>query len=53
MELIELEIRMVAFIDGKGQSDYYRKFNNIDKAVAFYKKMLECRANTISTRRVD
>lgn len=46
------EIRMVAFIDGKGNSDEYRKFDSIEKAVKFFKKMLEGDANTISTRRV-
>lgn len=48
-----MEIRIVAFHDGKGNSDEYRKFDSIDKAVDFYRKALEKGANTISTRRVD
>ncbi len=48
----EIEIRMVAFIDGKGNSDEYRKFDSIEKAVEFFRKMLEGDANTVSTRRV-
>lgn len=48
-----MEIRIVAFRDGRGNSDAYRKFSDIDGAVAFFKKQLEAGANTISTRRVD
>lgn len=48
-----MEIRIVAFRDGKGNSDEYRKFDSIEKAVEFFRKMLELGANTISTRRVE
>lgn len=47
-----MEIRIVAFRDGKGTSDAYKKFDNIEKAVEFYREMLEKGANTISTRMV-
>ena len=52
-ENLKEEIRIVAFHDGKGTSDAYRKFDNIEDAVKFYKEQLEKGANTISTRRVN
>lgn len=48
-----MQIRIVAFHDGKGTSDRYVKLDSIEKAVEFYRKQLEEGANTISTRRVD
>lgn len=47
------EIRIVAFHDGKGTSDTYRKFKTIEEAVKFYEEQLRKGANTISTRRVE
>lgn len=46
-------ITIVAFIDSGPNSIGYRKFTDIDRAVEFYKKMLEKKqVSVISTRKV-
>lgn len=46
-------ITICAFTDNQPNSVAYRKFENIDKAIEFYKKMLEKdNVNVISTRKV-
>jgi hypothetical protein len=45
-------ICIVAFSDREGNSLAYKKFNDIEQAVAFYKKQLEREdVNVISTRK--
>ena len=45
-------ICIVAFSDKEGNSLAYKKFDDIDKAVEFYKKQLERdEVNVISTRK--
>ena len=45
-------ICIVAFSDEEGNSLAYKKFDDIDKAVEFYKKQLEKdEVNVISTRK--
>ena len=46
------KICIVAFSDKEGNSLAYKKFDDIDKAVEFYKKQLEREeVNVISTRK--
>ncbi len=46
------KICIVAFSDKEGNSLAYKKFEDIDKAVEFYKKQLEKdNVNVISTRK--
>ena len=46
------KICIVAFSDTEGNSLAYRKFDDIEKAVEFYKKQLEKEdVNVISTRK--
>jgi len=46
-------ITICAFTDNEPNSVAYRKFNDIEKAVEFYRKQLEKdNVNTISTRKV-
>lgn len=48
-----MRITVVAFTDKEKNSVAYKNFPSVEKAVAFYKKMLETKGvNTISTRRV-
>ena len=59
MKMEEIIIRMtkkkiciVAFSDEEGNSIAYKKFDDIDKAVAFYRAQLEKdNVNVISTRK--
>lgn len=49
---IEKKICIVAFSDAEGNSLAYRKFDDVDKAVEFYRKQLEKdEVNVISTRK--
>jgi hypothetical protein len=47
-------ITIVAFTDNKPNSVAYKKFTDIDKAVAFYRKQLEKEeVRVVSTRKVE
>lgn len=47
-------ITICAFTDNQPNSVAYKKFNDIEKAVEFYKKMLKKEnVNVISTRKVS
>ena len=47
-------ITICAFTDNQPNSVAYRKFKTIDKAVAFYKKMIEKEnVHVISTRKIE
>ena len=47
-------IVVVAFTDDDPKSIAYKQFNDVDKAVAFYKTMLEKDdVHVISTRKMD
>ena len=49
-----MKIIIVAFLDDHPNSIAYKKFDDIEKAVAFYKKQLERKeVKVISTRKVD
>ena len=49
----EMIITICAFTDNQPNSVAYRKFNSIDKAIEFYRKMLEKdNVNVISTRKI-
>ena len=49
-----MKITVVAFTDNQKNSVAYKNFDSIEKAVAFYKKMLEKDfVNTISTRKIE
>ena len=49
-----MKIVIVAFTDGKKNSISYRDFSSVEKAVAFFKRMLKkSNVNTISTRKVE
>lgn len=49
-----MKITICAFTDNQPNSVAYRKFDDIDKAVEFYKKMLEKDfVNVISTRKIN
>lgn len=49
-----MTITICAFTDNQPNSVAYKKFIDIDKAVEFYKKMLEKDyVNVISTRKVE
>ena len=48
-----MQITICAFTDNQSNSVAYKKFDNIDKAVEFYRKMLEKDfVNVISTRKI-
>lgn len=50
--MMKKKICIVAFSDEEGNSLAYKKFDDIDKAVEFYKKQLEKEdVNVISTRK--
>jgi len=49
----ELKITIVAFRDDQKRSISYRVYETVEKAVEFYKSMLEKKdVNTISTRKI-
>ena len=49
---MEKRICIVAFCDVEGNSLAYKKFDDVDKAVEFYRKQLEKdEVNVISTRK--
>ncbi len=51
---MSIKITVCAFTDNQPNSVAYKKFDDIDKAVAFYRKQLEKdNVNVISTRKVN
>ena len=51
---MKITITIVAFTDNQPNSVSYKKFDSIDKAVEFYKSMLEKDfVSVISTRKIN
>lgn len=49
-----MRITICAFVDSKDNSIGYRKFDDIEKAILFYRSMLTREdVNTISTRKIQ